>query len=208
MSAGRFDNDYYFVHEVPHDERLPYLTPDEDTSRKPYTSKRLPMHTKPLIFHNGSLDYQKANRITPYDPPPEILFSGSDVVVKDKLRDKLLPLGIPNLAIQPAIYIDHKNNWHEDYWYLTFTELFDCWDRERSYYDPDPVDFDDVKLYEVYTYSLDETVLEETPLESRRLFKMGSTTEGPVVVHVSIASWFGLSGAVLVPIAEYGVSFP
>ncbi len=166
------------------------------------------MHTKPLIFFNGASDFQKSNHIRPSDPAPDILFSGSDVLVKDEVRDKLLPLEIPNLAIQPAIYIDHKNNWHEDYWYLTFTELFDCWDRERSSYRPKPIDFDGVKIYNVRQYSLNDDLLDETPLESRRLFKMGGTLDGFVVVHVSIASWFGLSGAVLVPIAEYGVSFP
>lgn len=203
---GKFDEDYFFILKDP-DERMPEMTPDEDTSRKPYTSKLLPLHTKPLIFYNGSLDYQKHNRIPPIDPPPDLLFDGSDILVKDDLREKLLPREIPNLAIQPAIYIDHKSNWHEDRWYLTFLELFDCWDRNNSTFDPEPHTFGGER-YDIDTYSLNDDLLGKTPLESRRLFKMGGTTVGFVVVHFSLAAHFRRSGAVLVPIAEYGVSYP
>lgn len=203
---GNFDGEYFFIVKDL-DERLPFMTPDEDTSRKPYTSERLPLHTKPLVFYNGSLDYQEQNRIASIDPPPDLLFHGSDILVKDALREKLLPMEIPNLAIQPAIYIDHKNNWHEDRWYLTFLELFDCWDRSNSTYDSEPLTLGGDR-YQMYTYSLNDEVLTKTAVESRRLFKMGGTTEGLVVAHATVARHFRLSGAVLVPIAEYGVSFP
>jgi hypothetical protein len=202
----KFDSQYYFILKD-RDERMPEMTPDEDTSRKPYTSEQLPLHTKPLIFYNGSLDYQKHDRTTPIDPPPDLLFDGSDILVKDALREKLLPLEIPDLAIQPAIYVDHKNNWHEDYWYLTFLQLFDCWDRDNSTFDPEPHTFGGMR-YEVDIYSLDDELLDKTPLESRRLFKMGGTTEGLVVAHSSIAKHFRLSGAVLVPISDFGVTYP
>lgn len=204
---SKFDQDYFFVLKE-RDERLPFMTPDDDTSRKPYTSELLPLHAKPLVFHNGSLEYQQQNRILPSDPPPELLFHGSDILVKDSLRDKLLSLEIPNLAIQPAIYIDHNNKWHEDRWYLTFLERFDCWDRNSSSYRDRDFEPDEEPAYKVRRYSLNDELLERTPIAARRLFKMGGTTMGFVVVHVSIAAHFRLSGAVLVPIAEYGVSYP
>lgn len=203
---SKFDQDYFFVLKE-RDERLPFMTPDDDTSRKPYTSELLPLHTKPLVFHNGSLEYQQQNRIPPSDPPPDLLFHGSDILVNDSLRDKLLSLEIPNLAIQPAIYIDHNNKWHEDRWYLTFLELSDYWSRIDSTYDPEPLTLGGNR-YQIYSYSLDDEKLNKIPIESRRLFKMGGTTDGLLVVHVSIAAHFRLSGAVLVPIAEYGVSYP
>ena len=62
--------------------------------------------------------------------------------------------------------------------------------------------------YELDAYSLNDEILENTPLEARRLFKMGGTTEGLVVVHRSFAKYFRGSGAVLVPIADYGVTYP
>jgi hypothetical protein len=203
---GKFDKEYFFVLKA-QNERLPEMTPDDDTAELPYTHKAMPVGSKPFVFYNGSLDWQRANRMSPMNPPPEILFDGSDVLVKDKVREALIRYDIPNLVIQPAIYIDHKDVWHEDYWYLTFTDRLDCWDRKRSTYDSEPLD-DDLPWFEVYTYSLNDEVLEAIPLLERKLFKMGGTTTGFVVVHRSFAGFFKGSGAVLVPIADYGVKYP
>ncbi|MBY0444376.1 MAG: hypothetical protein K2Q15_04100 [Burkholderiales bacterium] len=202
-----FNEDYYFILEL-RNARMPTLSPDEDTAEKPYTTQALPLGEKPLIFENGRLDRQKARGITPLTPPPNILFNGSNVVVNDEIREKLLQLDLTYLAIQPAIYIDHKDQWHENYWFLTFTDRFDCWDRKKSTYDPDPLDILGPPRYEIYTYSLNDDLLEKTPLKERLIFKMGGTTEGIIVVHKSLASLFKTSGAVLVPISDFGVTYP
>lgn len=205
---NKYDREYFFVLRPMGDERLPAMTADEDTARRRFGFTRIPVGSKPLVFHNGALDFQRDRGIKPTDPPPDILFCGSDVLIKDAPREALWPLDIPNLAIQPAIYIDHNNKWHENYWYLTFLELFDCWDREHSVFDPDPLTLGDESRFDVYQYSLDDALLDKIPLEQRRLFKMGGTLDGMVVVHVSLAKHFKGSGAVLVPIADYGVTFP
>lgn len=200
-----FDGQYYFIcfHD---DDRLPILAPDMDTAAKPFMSQRLPTGQKPLIFYNSSLNWQKQYGITPTNTPPDILFHGADVIVKGDARDKLLGHNIPGLAMHMAIFIDHNDDWHEDYWHLTFTEMFDCWDRKHSKYDHDPEQFAD--SINVYTYSLDDDVLKSTPIEKRRLFKMGNTSAGMIVVHQSIADLFRGTGADLIPIADYGVTYP
>jgi hypothetical protein len=93
------------------------------------------------------------------DTPPDILFDGSNVAVRNEIAEKLWNLEIPNLAIQPAIYIDHKNKWYENHWFLTFTAEFDCWDRAKSFYDPDPVSTEPPS-YAIFTYSLNEQLLD------------------------------------------------
>lgn len=201
------NKDYYFIIKAAND-RIPSLTADEDTIQKPYDYQELPLGTKPLVFYNGALDWQKSNRIKPMSPPPHILFNGSNIVVNDDIREKLLQIDIPYLAIQPAIFIDDKDHWHENYWFLTFTDRFDCWDRDKSTYDPDPLDQLGPPRYEIYTYSLNDDLLEKTPLKSRLIFKMGGTTEGNIVVHKSLAGLFNASGAVLVPIVDFGVTYP
>jgi hypothetical protein len=136
MTMGKFNNEYFFLKRTD-DDRIPILTPDEDTAEKPYNYKAFPMGQKPFIFYNGALDLQRERQIEPMDPP-DVLFDGGDLVVREKIADKLWKeYDIPNLAIQSAIYIDHKNKWHEDFWFLTFTDEFDCWDREHSTYEPD-----------------------------------------------------------------------
>jgi hypothetical protein len=199
-----FDSEYFFI-LASEDDRVPFLGPDKDTQRKGYQRTVQPTGAKPFIFHNSS--YEEGDKILPIDPPPEILFSGSDLLVNDRIAEKLRDLDIPNLAIQAAIFIDHKDVWHENYWFLTFPKRFDCWDRGNSTYDPDPVR-DETPKYEIYTYSLNEKLLRETPLKERLLFEMGGTTDGFVVVHKSIVDLFRVKWVDIVPITDYGVNYP
>jgi hypothetical protein len=202
-----FNQEYYFIVEEIN-EHNPSLTPDEDTANRPFEYEELPLGSKPLIFHDGALDWKKRKNIKPLNTPPEILFSGTDVVVPGALRETLFKLDIPHLAIQPAIYIDYKDDWYEDYWYLTFTELFDCWDRKLSKYEKEPLVVGNVALFDINEYSLNNELLSKTPLQNRLLFKMGGTSPAPVLAHASVARYFHRSGAIVLPIAEYGVSYP
>lgn len=203
---SKYNSQYYFVHKA-RDDRLPGMTPDEDTANRDFSFGRMPVGIKPLIFHNGNLDWQNKHNVKPTDPPPDYLFCGADVLVKDSVREALWQLEIPRLMIQPSIYIDHKNQWHENYWYLTFLELFDCWDRQASVFNPEPLTLGGER-FDVYNYSLSEELLDKTPLAERQLFKMGGTLDPMVVVHQSMVKYFRGSGADLVPIADYGVSYP
>lgn len=198
-----YDKDYFFIRPIS-DDRVPSLAPDEDTVELPYSDTALPVGRKPLIFHNGAFDWQKEQGLSPLDPPPEILFSGSNVLVSDKIREKLLSLEIPGLAIQPSIYIDHKDQWHESYWFLTFTSRLDCWNRAASKYVKRPIGQE--KKFHVLAYSLDDELLESIPLDQRTLFKMGGTATGMIVAHYSVAPSFQSSGADLIPVNEFGSS--
>ena len=200
-----FNKEYFFI-LLPGDESIPRLTPDEDTVAKPYQWEVLPIGGKPLIFYNGAYDWQRDRDIIPRDPPPDVLFDGADLVVIDRIADALRDWEIPNLAIQPAIYIDHKDDWHENYWFLTFTKMFDCWDRNESKYDPKPMT--DPLRYFVDVYSLNEGLLQKTPLAERRLFKMGGTSMGFIVAHQSIVDLFRVEGVDIVLITDYGVNYP
>lgn len=198
----KYDDQYYFILKG-QDERLPAMSPDDDTASLDFDSEEMPIGSKPLVFYNGSLDFQRSNKIKPLDTPPDILFYGADIIIKDEVREALLPLEILNLVIQPAIYIDHNDNWHENYWYLTFLELFDCWDREKSEFLPSQYE-----MHGVSKYFLNDRLLDKTPLKDRLLFKMGATSDGFVVVHQSLTKHFKGSGAVLIPIADFGVKYP
>ncbi|MEJ7807501.1 MAG: hypothetical protein WKG03_16450 [Telluria sp.] len=108
--------------------------------------------------------------------------------------------------MHPAIYIDDRDNWHEDYWYLTFTELFDCWDRQLSDTSTSCIEAGGEKIYDVYEYVLDKDLLDKTPLEKRLLFQMGGTVDAFVFCHESIAGLFRRdmpNGARLVLASDY-----
>lgn len=182
---------------------LPRLSPDKNTQDP--RLMRQSDGSAPLVFLNGASDYQKKLGVKVIETPPPILFDGSNPVVDDSIRQELLNYDIPNMYLHPAVYIHDDGQWHENYWHMTFTEEFDCWDRTNSTYDPEPMTLDG-EAYEVYTYSLDETIINNTPSENRLLFKMGGTTEGLVICHQKLFALFagnGDTGAWVQPISEY-----
>ena len=187
------------------DDRLPCLTPDTNTEDRTFRYMAQPAGSAPLVFYNGCRDYARKHGIPSVAVPPEVLFSGSNLVVKTGIRDAVLPLEIPHLHMHPTIYIHDDGAWHEDYWYMTFTRFLDCWDRRLSDYKDCPIEVGGTKLYSVYSYRLDAAVLEGMPLKDSLLFKMGGTQDGFIVCHESIAGIFGASatGVYLQPVTEY-----
>ena len=138
------------------------------------------------------------------DIPADILFESANFIVRDHIRERLLPLEIPGLYLHPAVYIDDRNVWHEDYWFVGTTKEFDCWDREKSSFRKKKIVIGDEVLHSMISYSLNSKLIDEIPLQNRLFFKMGGTTDGLVTCHKSIAGIFrgsGKTGAVLKPTA-------
>lgn len=195
------DDEYFFIRKDDSNHRLPSLQPDTNTSQRKYWFTALPMTSPPLIFSNGWRDEFKQDRVT--EQIADILFEGTSFVVCDALRHKLLGLDIPHLNLHPAVYIDDKEQWHEDYWYVSFSEQFACWDRTRSVFLPYPIVIGSESMYEIMSYVLDEDLLRRTPLQQRLLFQMGGTTTEMIVCHQSIASLFRGDGVRLQPVKDY-----
>jgi hypothetical protein len=201
MSA--YEQQYYIIYR-PETAGVPYLAPDEDTVERRFSFQRQPVGSPPLIFTNGWKERNLKKGVK--DSVKPILFHGTNLVVSSEIRESLLTHEVPNLFMHPAIYIDDRDQWHEDYWYLTFTELFDCWDRTTSKTSASSVDPDGSVCYEVSRYGLDKNVLDKTPLQQRVLFKMGGTGDSYVFCHQSIAGLFrrnAPNGAELTLVADY-----
>ena len=139
----------------------------------------------------------------------DVLFQGTNLVVRDRVRERLLRYRIPALHVHPSIYIDDQDEWHEDYWYLTFADRFDCWDRNASNYDKNdpPVNLGGVDYYQVYNHKFEPTLMKDTPLEQRLLFKLGGTLDADIVAHESILTAVfgspGDNGAAYVRVSDY-----
>ena len=189
------DKEYFIVAKPRQDfadqDLFPSLSAHQDTQGLPFRYERMPSGSRPLKFTNGYKDCLQPGQTT-IKHPPDILFDGSNPLVRDDVREKLLQIDISNLEIQPAIYVDDWDVWHENYWYLTFTERLDCWSRNNSDYDSatGPVRLGGVEFFEVNRYRLDEEIMKRTPLRERLLFQMGGSLEAPVVAHISIAHYF------------------
>lgn len=200
-----FNQDYYLLLE-PNGKGFPSLDPDEDTLNRSYWRKQMPMGSAPLIFINGFLELQREQGTKLWDTPPDVMFDGARPIVKDKIRDALLNLDIPNLVMNESIYIDHNEIWHENLWFLGFTQALDCWDREKSEvfggYDPDD---EEDGLFMIRRYVLNNEVLAKIPLQERLLFEIGNTSPGHIAAHYSVAKYFANNtGVIVLPIAEYG----
>lgn len=181
-----YENEYYFVQKPQDREDLPSLQPDKNTSNKNYDFEALPLGQAPLKFFNAWKEECKARGIKTL--VPDVLFDGTNLVVNDPIRERLLNYDIPHLHIYPAIYVDDRDRWHEDRWYLTFTERFDCWDRATSdYNDKGGVHIDSqTTYYNVFTYKFNTALMDKTPLKDRLLFKLGGTIDAYIVAHESI----------------------
>jgi hypothetical protein len=185
---GDYNREYYFIEKPKNSDHLPSLMPDINTENRRFRFEAQPMASPPLVFYNGWKDFNKINGIK--DVAASFLFDGLDLLVRSNVREELLNYAVPYLDMHPAIYIDDREKWHENYWYLTFTERFDCWDRIKSIYEDGPVEIGGFKLYSIYTYSLNQEILDEIPLEKRLLFKMGGTLDAFIVCHESISNLF------------------
>jgi len=202
----KYEHEYYFVC-MPENKSRPYLTPDSDTEDRQFRFTAQPIDSPPLVFFNGAKDFQKKHSIPSQKNITDILFDGADMLIRGHVREVLLAKNIPNLYMHPAIYIHDDDTRHKDFWYVTFTERFDCWDRGSSNYEKEPTATrGGSELFLVYDYSLDSDLLDRTPLEQRLLFKMGGTIDGYIVCHESLAHLFrqgGKSGAELTLISDY-----
>jgi hypothetical protein len=200
----RYDNDYFFIIKK-QDDRLPFLVPDENTAERNFSFEAQPSESNPLVFYNGWKEQDKKRNIAGITP--DILFSGNDMVVRTSIYSRLLAADIPDLHMHPAVYIDDKDKWNEDYWFLTFTSRFDCWDRDASEYNQEspPIELDGKDYYKVFNFSLDEKVIEGRQLQERCLFKMGGSLQALITCHRSLISVFSSekNGAEITGIADY-----
>ncbi len=200
-------NDYqlnYYILRAAQGDHIPYLRTDEKTRDSIFSAERQPAGSGPFVFTNGEKEKNRAEGVT--EVIGSILFYGRDPIVCTSIRDALLELAVPNMHMHPAIYIDDRNLRHEGYWYVTFTELLDCWDRTLSDTSTSFLETDGKKRYDVYEYVFDKDLLDKTPLEKRLLFKMGGTVDAFVFCHESIADIFRRempNGARLVLAADY-----
>lgn len=198
-----FTKQYFIIESDASNDSVPFLRADDATSMRNYQTEALPLGA-PLVFTNGYRGRNKKERVK--DVASDILFEGSDLVVKRSIREKLLELELKNVSLYPAIYIDDDEKWHEDYWYVTFTSKLDCWDRQTSQFLSDPVELGGERLYEVLKFELNDKVLKDIPLQDRLLFKMGECMPAHVIAHESVLKVFrggNLSGVKFVNLSEY-----
>jgi hypothetical protein len=100
-----YDQEYFFILEKD-DDRLPSLTADEDTINRHYSFEPQSAGSAPFMFFDGGSDYDQKLGIVPHKELPDILFNGSDLLVRGNIRDALISLDLPGVYIHSAIFVD------------------------------------------------------------------------------------------------------
>lgn len=198
-----YDEDYFMIRMDVNDEKLPFLAPDDNSASRRFLREGPAAGSPAMVFHNSEKEENIRSGFVADTPP--ILFAGFDLVVKQEIRDRLLLVSVRDLFMHPAVYIDDKDHWHEDYWYLTFSQEIDCWDREKSDYDKgSPIEVGGQFVFEVDSFCLDRKVLDNILVHDRLLFKMGGVINPHIFVHKTVRSIFsagGKSGAYITPVS-------
>ena len=200
------EDEYFFICKNPDRPDLPFLKADEATVDRSYNVAAAPLGQAPFKFTNAWREKRRKEGLSTIVPP--VMFNGSDLVIEDKHRMRLVQHGdIPNLHICPAIYIDDDDKPHENYWFLTFTDSLDCWDRNTSDFNRSGGVLSGGQMYfNVRSYKFNADLMNRTPIEKRLLFKMGGSVDGQIVAHASVVLKFfgqpGVNGAEYIKVSD------
>jgi len=160
-------NDSYYICMRDKADGGYYLKADASTSSRNYYFPKKVEGQSPLIFKSSTSEKDKRNKIE--RKVTEVLFDGVGMIVSNKVKEILSIYSVDGLHFFPAIFIDDKDKWHENFWYLNFYKNFDCWDRNKSVLEEDE-DNDVLKYY------LDESDFMDVGPENRKIFRMGGAT--------------------------------
>jgi hypothetical protein len=191
----------YYVLERPARDEVSLLSATRNTASDNFR-KYGQYLSKPLYFTNDWRDENVKAGIL--EEQSHILFNGNDILISKEVVDVLRLLDIQNVDFTSAIYIDDKDQYREDYYFVRFKEKVDCWSRLDSDYNKKPRASSG--LHYVYSYSLDDEVLKRMNLKSRFIFRMGGTSLSLCFVHEALAEELlklGIPSDYLTPVLSY-----
>jgi hypothetical protein len=131
------DQEYFFIQKKD-DDTLPSLTPDENTVDRHYSFEPQPYGAAPFMSSDGACEYARKLGIVPGTGIPDILFAGTDLVVRKHIRDLLIGLDLPGVYMHPAVFVDAYDRRHDDCWFVAIPERLSCWDRQLSEFEDEP----------------------------------------------------------------------
>lgn len=190
----QYEEEYFFIQPSENIKILPYLQPDASTAGRKFEYEEQLIGTPPLVFFNANKDEHRLEGIPCLKDMPPVLFRGNDLLVSTEIRREILALKIDYLSLHPAVYIDDDGDWHEDFWFCTFKERFECLDMEES------VTIGSIKVnrgtpnekrrYDVTEHYFDRKIMNDIPLENRLIFKLGGVVDAYITCHKSVKHIF------------------
>ncbi|WP_199610005.1 hypothetical protein [Flocculibacter collagenilyticus] len=131
-----YNHDYFIVLNDYHEQTI-YTKPLRKIANRNYEFEKLTLGQEPLFFENGYKEEAIEKGINL--PITDVLMNGVFPIINSKLRDKIKHMKFKGMQLYPSVYIDDKDQWHEDYWCMNFYEEVDYWDKEKSKLSPPPL---------------------------------------------------------------------
>ena len=175
--------DQYFIIKKPLADEYPNLKVDKTFARTRFKISMPSAEDETLKFTNRWRDDNHRDNIT--ETIEDVLFNGVYFLIRDNLYQKFQEKKLYKTGYYPSVYIDDKDQWHEDYWFVTVLNELDCWCRKKSDYDTKNV-FSDGSC-SINKIVLDEEIINSIPLEKRKIFKLGKSMPSRILVHESLA---------------------
>jgi hypothetical protein len=180
-----YNNDYFIVFAEKEENKMRVDIHDKSMQRR-YLGVQLEFN-EPLFFEPGFQELLAKKNIT--SVKADVMFSGASFIMNNKVREAIKQFDLHGMQLYPAILVEEDENWDESYWYLNIWERLDCWDRDKSIYDPIEEDEEESDTT-IDRYYLDAEVLDKIPEEQRLIFRMGGEAGGEILFHESLVNIF------------------
>ena len=178
-------NNEYFIVKPNYDDSQMVIRIHEKSNHRFYGCEHL-LPEAPLFFEPGFQEENKEMGIIPNKT--DIMFGAGSFIINNTIREEMIKYDFQGIQFYPAVLIDTDGSWDESYWFLNIWQDLDCWDREKSVYDPIEEDWDEDDTM-IDQYYLNPTVLDKIPEENRLLFKMGGETNKYIFMHKTLVDF-------------------
>ena len=164
MNTNEFD---YYVIDRKGDKAYPLVGPHEDSE-----------HTLLYIgdnfseFREKSIPNPKPVEFVFCDPIPRKpvigdYFSDPESIISKKIADEMKPMNIKGIQLIPATVESNKGNVYEDFFWIYIHHYIEAMDKDKTNFE-----LSKYGLYRFDSFTLDEKILTEIPLEERLIFKL------------------------------------
>ena len=182
---NKYDESYYLMFPDYDNEYNNRIKPTKTTANRHWYYEELVDGGAPVSF------IPKNQNINVMDSGFELLFSGYDFVVTDKLKDSI-NLGLYGCKFYPALIQNSDASIIDNLWLLNIFKQLDCLDKKRSiFYMPEDgaTDIEGLSICpHVHIFRFNEEVLDKIPENERLIFQMDKTTISYTFLHEKIVS--------------------
>jgi len=182
------DDSYYVISRDGTKNDSIYASGDAETKALKYGTRYLEAG-RAMFFHNTSAEDFRREGIK--ENIGDIIFQGSHLIIKKKIRDQLLKYPIQGVQYYPAVYTDIDGNNHYDYFFVNIYDKKDWCYIEHSQLDhrgQKRLDRGDKPGVESIVLDFHKMLL--VPEDERLMFRMGNIDMGKPIIHKKVKDIF------------------